>query len=311
MRDRVVEHALCDKVINPAIQPYLIYNNGASQKGKGVSFTREQFAKDLHNYYLEHGDNKGWVGLIDFSKFYDNIRHDKAREMIQPLIDDFSFQVFSTILDSFKVDVSYMTDEEYATCMERKFNSIEYYENVPKELRTGEKFMPKSLNIGNQISQSIGIFYPTAIDNYVTIVKGFKRYHRYMDDIAIIHKDRDYIRQTILEIKDEAEKLGLFINEKKTRIVRMSDTFVFLQRKYFVTDTGKVVVRITPKAVTRERRRIKAYKRILDKGTVEYPAIEQAVRSWMGTNVKCMSKIQIRNMKKLYKELFGKELRWK
>ncbi len=311
MRDRVVEHALCDKVINPAIQPYLIYNNGASQKGKGVSFTREQFAKDLHNYYLEYGDNKGWVGLIDFSKFYDNIRHDKAREMIQPLIDDFSFRVFSTILDSFKVDVSYMTDEEYATCMDRKFNSIEYYENVPKELRTGEKFMPKSLNIGNQISQSIGIFYPTAIDNYVTIVKGFKRYHRYMDDIAIIHKDRDYIRQTILEMKDEAEKLGLFINEKKTRIVRMSDTFVFLQRKYFVTDTGKVVIRITPKAVTRERRRIKAYKRILDKGTVEYPAIEQAVRSWMGTNVKCMSKIQIRNMKKLYRELFGKELRWK
>ena len=68
----------------------------------------------------------------------------------------------------------------------------------------------------------------------------------------------------------------------------MSDTFVFLQRKYFVTPTGKVVVRITPKAVTRERRKLKAYKRILDEGIIEYPDIEQAARSWMGENVKYM-----------------------
>lgn len=311
MRDRVVEHALCDRVINPAIEPYLIYNNGASQKGKGVSFTRDQFARDLHNYYLEYGDNKGWVGLVDFSKFYDNIRHDKAREMIRPLIDDFSYQVFSTILDTFMVDVSYMDDDEYASCMDRKFNSIDYYDNITREMRTGEKFMAKSLNIGNQISQSIGIFYPTAIDNYATVVKGFRRYHRYMDDIAMIHKDRDYIRETIDEMRLEAKKLGLFINDRKTRIVRMSDTFVFLQRKYFVTETGKVVIRITPRAVTRERRKIKAYKRILDRGIIEYSDAEQAVRSWMGANVKHMSKKQIQNMKELYKEQFGKELRWK
>ena len=311
MRDRVVEHALCDEVLNPAIEPYLIYNNGASQKGKGVSFTRQQFARDLHNYYLKYGSNDGWVGLIDYSKYYDNIRHDKVREMMRPIIDEFSFEVFSRILDTFRVDVSYMSDEEYAGCMERKYSSIEYYEKIPKEMRTGEKFMAKSLNIGNQISQSIGIFYPTAIDNYITNVRGFSMYHRYMDDMVLIHRDRDYIIQTINEIREESKKLGLFINDRKTHIVRMSDTFVFLQRKYFVTDTGKVVIRITPKAITRERRKLKAYKRILDKGIVTYPEIEQAAKSWMGENVKHMSKRQVSNIKELYQELFGKELRWK
>ena len=311
MRDRVVEHALCDEVLNPAIEPYLIYNNGASQKGKGVSFTRQQFARDLHNYYLKYGSNDGWVGLIDYSKYYDNIRHDKVREMTRPIIDEFSFEVFSRILDTFRVDVSYMSDEEYAGCMERKYSSIEYYEKIPKEMRTGEKFMAKSLNIGNQISQSIGIFYPTAIDNYITNVRGFSMYHRYMDDMVLIHRDRDYIIQTINEIREESKKLGLFINDRKTHIVRMSDTFVFLQRKYFVTDTGKVVIRITPKAITRERRKLKAYKRILDKGIITYPEIEQAAKSWMGENVKHMSKRQVSNIKELYQELFGKELRWK
>lgn len=311
MRDRVVEHALCDEVLNPAIEPYLIFNNGASQKGKGVSFTRDQFAKDLHNYYLKYGTNEGWVALLDFSKFYDNIRHDVAKDMIRPLIDEFHFEIFSTILDTFRVDVSYMTDEEYESCMDEKYNSVEYYETIPKSQRTGEKLMAKSLNIGNQISQSIGIFYPTPIDNYVTNVRGFTMYHRYMDDMALIHKDREYIEETIDGIRQEAKKLGLFINDRKTRIVKMSQSFVFLQRKYFVTDTGKVVIRITPKSVTRQRRRIKAYKRILDRGIVTYTDVEQAVRSWMGGNVNHMSKIQIQNMKSLYQELFGKELRWK
>ena len=311
MRDRVVEHALCDTVINPAITPYLIYNNGASRKGKGVSFTRQALVRDLHNYFLKHGNNDGWVGLIDFSKFYDNIRHDKVREMFRPLMDDFHFEIFETILDTFKVDVSYMTDEEYAVCMDHKYNSVEYYETIPKELRTGEKFMPKSLNIGNQISQSIGIFYPTPIDNFITNVKGFSMYHRYMDDMVLIHPDRDYIRETIDEVRQEAKKLGLFINDRKTHITKMSETFTFLQRKYFVTDTGKVVIRITPKAVTRERRKLKAYKRILDRGVIDYQTVENAAKSWMGANVTHMSKLQIKNIKTLYKELFGKELVWK
>ena len=30
MRDRVVRHALCDNILAPALDPYLIYNNGAS-----------------------------------------------------------------------------------------------------------------------------------------------------------------------------------------------------------------------------------------------------------------------------------------
>ena len=88
MRDRVVRHALCDTVLDKALQPYLIYNNSASQKGKGVSFARKMFERDLHNYWLQNRTNDGYVGFVDFSKFYDNIRHDKAKEMVSAKIDE-------------------------------------------------------------------------------------------------------------------------------------------------------------------------------------------------------------------------------
>lgn len=311
MRDRVVRHCLCDKVLTPALEPYLIHNNGASRKGKGVSFAREQFEKDLHNFYLEHGHNNGYVGFVDFSKFYDNIPHKGIMESIEPLIDPFSAWLLREIISTFRIDVSYMSDEEYAECMEKKFNSVRYYEEVSREMRTGEKFMEKSVDIGDQTSQDIGVFYPTQIDNYVTIVRGFRRYVRYMDDIAMIHEDRDYIRETIEGIKKEASEMGMFINDKKTRIVRMSDTFTYLQVRYFVASIGKVVKRINPRSLTRERRRLKAYKRLISKGEMTYYRVEQAYKSWMGAFTKIMSKKQIKHIKELYKELYGKEPRWK
>ncbi|MBR4719066.1 MAG: hypothetical protein IKP31_02360 [Lachnospiraceae bacterium] len=311
MRDRVVRHALCDKVLAPTLHPYMIYNNGASQEGKGIDFSRALFERDLHNYWLEHRTNEGYVCFVDFSKFYDNIHHDKIKDTICPMLDDQAAWLLSSIVDTFAIDVSYMTDEEYATCLEDKFDSIRYYNTATDKMKTGEKLMYKSVNIGDQTSQNIGIYFPSRIDNYVTIVRGFKRYGRYMDDMYMIHRDKEYIEETLHGVYKEAAELGLFINEKKTRICKLSDTFIYLQVKYFVTDTGKVVKRINPKSVTRQRRKLKAYKRMLDKGIMTYDSIMQEYKSWMGRYTRIMSKAQIKNMKALYNQLFKEDVRWK
>jgi hypothetical protein len=311
IRDRVVRHSLCDEELAEALKPYLIYNNGASQTDKGISFSRKMFEDDLHNYWLEHRTNEGYVGFIDLSKFYDNIQHEKVKKLINPKIGEFAQWLLGEILSTFEIDVSYMSDEEFLSCLEVKFDSVKYHKEISDDQRTGEKSMPKSVDIGDQVSQDIGVFFPTRLDNYAKIVRSCKRYGRYMDDIYIIGSTKEYVESVIAGIKKEAENLGLFINEKKTRVVKLSGTYKYLQVKYSLTDTGKVIKRINPKSVTRERRKIKAYKRLLDKGEMQYDDIEQAVKSWMGSFAKLMSKQQIKNMKALYKELFGKELKWK
>ena len=75
MIDKTVNHVISDELLMPSIRKYLIYDNGASQKGKGVSFTRRRFEYDLHNYFNETGSNEGYILLGDFSGFYSNIRH--------------------------------------------------------------------------------------------------------------------------------------------------------------------------------------------------------------------------------------------
>ena len=192
-----------------------------------------------------------------------------------------------------------------------KFDSIKYHETVTEDMMTGEKMMPKSADIGDQVSQDIGVFFPTRLDNYAKIVRGCKRYGRYMDDIYIIGKTREEVQSIIDGITAEAERMGMFVNEKKTRIVKMSGTYKYLQIKYSLTETGKVVKRINPQSVTRERRRLKKYKHLLDEGKMRYEDIEQSYKSWMGDYARLMSKQQVENMKSLYKQLFGKEPRWK
>lgn len=311
MRDRVVRHALCDGELSDALLPYMIYNNGASQTGKGLTFARNMFERDLHNYWLEHRTNEGFIAFVDFSKYYDNIHHSKIREMVMPLLSEEAAWLLDEIIHTFEVDVSYMTEDEYARCMDEKFNSVWYYENIPLEARTGEKFMPKSVDIGDQVSQDIGIFFPTRIDNYVKIVRGCRYYGRYMDDMYIICRSRKELQSIIAGITDEADKLGLFINPSKTHIAKLSDTYKFLQIKYSLSDSGKVIKRINPKAVTRERRRLKAYKHLMETGRMTYWDVEQSARSWMGDYHRLMSKKQIKHMKAHYNALFGKELSWK
>lgn len=74
--DRVVQRSVCDNVLVPELSKYLTYDNGASMEGKGIHFARKRLSTHLHKFYRKHKSNEGYVLLIDFSKFFDNIVHD-------------------------------------------------------------------------------------------------------------------------------------------------------------------------------------------------------------------------------------------
>lgn len=169
----------------------------------------------------------------------------------------------------------------------------------------------RGVDIGSQPSQNIGIAYPSKIDNYIKIVKGCKYYGRYTDDSYIIHKDKEFLKQLQKEIKVIANELGLIINDKKTRIVKLSQPFRILQLSYQLTETGRIIRRISPKAITRQRRKLKAYKRLLDNNRLNYEEIENIFKSWISGNYKNMSRQQITNMSQLYYDLFRRKIKWK
>ena len=302
--DRVVQRSVCDNVLIPELQRYLIYDNGASMEGKGIHFARKRLSTHLHRYYRKHKSNEGYILLIDFSKFFDNINHEPLIEAMRNKIGDTETMSFvEKLIDTFKIDVSYMTDEEYKESLNTLYNALEYAKIDEEEL-TGQKFMKKSVGIGSQISQISGVFYPTRIDNYCKIVKGMKYYGRYMDDIYIIHEDKEYLKGLLNDIQGICDELGLFINAKKTQIIKLSKGFTFLKIKYSLTDTGKVVQRVSRDSVTRMRRKLKKLRIKLDQGEIGFEDVRCAYNSWRGSVAHYDSYTTLKNMDKLFDELF-------
>lgn len=298
IRDRVSKHALCDEILTPAVQKYLIYDNSASQVGKGIDFARKRLLTHLRKYYSQHKSNDGYILLIDFSKYYDNIRHDRLMEQFEKYIHDpNALNFLRKVVDRSKVDVSYMTDEEYAGCMDTLFNSLEY-EQVDKTLRTGERYMYKHLNIGDQVAQVAGIIYPIPIDNYVKIVRGVKSYGRYMDDSYAIHESKEFLEDLLQGIIAIANELGITVNTRKTRICKLSSMWRFLQVQYSLTDTGRVIQKINPKRLTAMRRKMK--KLVYKLSEKEF---DDWFNAWMCNHYKIMSKQQRENMNTLYAQL--------
>lgn len=166
----------------------------------------------------------------------------------------------------------------------------------------------KSVNIGDQISQIIGIFYPYRIDNYVKTVRSQKFYGRYMDDWYVMSPSKEELEDILENIKRIAADYGIHINTKKTCIVKLSSTYKYLQVRYTLTSTGKVIKRINPQRVTAFRRKLKKLAALVNDNKAKYEDVENMFRSWMGGNYKLMSKETRIGLLNLFEDLFDVEI---
>ena len=86
------------------------------------------------------------------------------------------------------------------------------------------------LGIGNMTSQCLAIFYLNDMDHFIKETLKIKYYVRYQDDFLLLHPSKDYLKHCLKLLTKflESEKLQL---NKKTRIYKSTNNFVFLGRK--------------------------------------------------------------------------------
>lgn len=249
------------------------------------------------------GIDSYYGSMKKLSEFLDKSKLDAETITTAKFIIDGLFKTFET-------DVSRFSDDEiekmYYTKIDPMMNC-----GVDPKLLTGEKMLRKGVDIGTQPSQDIGIIHPYKIDNCAKIVFSIEGYGRYTDDIRAISESKERLENLLVAIKKLADEIGLILNMRKTRIARIDKPFRILQIQYWLTDTGRVVKKINPKSVTRERKKLKAYKRQLDLGKIDFATVENSFKSWIASNYKIMSRLQIDNMFKLYYSLFGRRITWK
>ena len=272
IRDRVIQKAVTQYILIPSLKPYVIYDNYASIKGRGTSFARKRFEILLRKYISKHGKD-GYIMLIDIKKYFDNIDHSILKDIVGERIKNEP--------DNIKELVNKIIDFGSST--------------------------NKGLNIGSEAPQILAVYYLNIVDTFVKIVKHVKYYGRYMDDMFVISDNKNELKSLLDGIRSQLSKLKLEINEKKTHIIKLKHGFTFLQIKYNITDTGKIIKRMSHKKVIRERRRLNAFKKRNNIGQMKRYDINNCYKSWRGCVIKDHNKCYntLRSIDNLYRKLFG------
>ena len=159
--------------------------------------------------------------------------------------------------------------------------------------------------LGSQVSQIMALVVPNLLDHYIKDQIGVKHYIRYMDDGVILSDDKEFLHQLYSEMKQICATLGLTFNDKKTKVVKVTKGFTFLKIQYRVTQTGGVVKRLTRMGTSRMRRKLKKFKKLVDRGDIALEDVYNSIQSWVAHSKIAKSYKTRRSMLRLYNQLFG------
>jgi len=129
-----------------------------------------------------------------------------------------------------------------------------------------------------------------------------------MDDWYLVCKTKEELIDIYCNICQIVEDLGIHINTKKTRIVKLCSSYKFLQVIYDLKEDGKLYKKLNPDRVVSFRRKLKKLAVKVLEGSSTYENVENTFKSWMGSYYKLLTKIQRKNLIKLYEDLFNKRV---
>lgn len=108
-KDKVVQHSLCDNVLEPAFSRTFIRDNYASQEGRGTHDGLYRLEGFMRSYYFERKAREeqrcreeglprpdpraahyadGWVLKCDITKYFYSIQHEPLKRMVRQFIHD-------------------------------------------------------------------------------------------------------------------------------------------------------------------------------------------------------------------------------
>lgn len=215
--DRIVNKCLCDNYLNPLLAKSLIYDSGATIKGKGLSFTKKRILAHLQRFYRHYGNN-GYVLKLDIKHYFETIDHDILIKKLSKKVKD-----------------------------KRLLKLIKQLVDTNKD----------GLGLGSQVSQISAMYYLNELDHYIKEKLHCKYYGRYMDDMYIFDNNPNRLLKIRKIIEEQLKKDKLILNKNKSKIYKLENGFVFCKVRYKLTNTGKIKKLITTKTFKSMDKKIK------------------------------------------------------
>ena len=229
INDRQIHKVLTKEVLVPLYTPGMIYDNGASQKGKGLHWHYKRLEEQLRWHYRRHG-LCGAVFLMDFSKFFPSAPH-------QPILARHKRLIFD---DAIRALADMVVDSAGA----------------------------EGMMLGVEPSQQEMVALPSELDNYAKAQLSIHGMGHYMDDYQFILETDLRAERTAEEVIRRAEAMGLRVNRGKSKVQDVAGPFRFCKAKFQLTESGRVTVHGCRDGMKRARRKLRYFKEQMDAGLI-------------------------------------------
>ena len=238
--DRQIHKTLCNEVLIPLYSPSMIYDNGASQKGKGLHWQFKRIKQQLGWHYRRYG-REGAVLLLDLKGFFPNASHALLYQRHRELILNPELQnLADTVI-------------QYSPCP------------------TPGRGMP----LGVEPSQQEMVALPSKIDQWIKCQARVHCAGHYMDDYYAFFPTVDEAKLMGHEIVRRFEAAGIRVNKRKCKVIPLTKPFRFCKARFTLTETGKIKVNGSRDGVKRARRKLKLFHKEFKEGKRSFFDIEQ------------------------------------
>lgn len=248
-KDRVIQRCLCDRFIVPMLSRSLVYSNSASLKGKGTSFARSRFERDMLAARARFGSDAR-VFQYDVKNYFGSIPSARAHAVLSEII-----------LKPFR-------GRTESDSMSRLLDIAALYSRESD-----------FLTLGNQVNQLAAIAYLNRLDHAFHELLGEGGAGRYMDDgyIFCSREDLPSIRRLFLA---SLESIGLQPNAKACFSSRLNRELTFLKIRFSCPD-GSPYRRLARVTLIRYRRHLKSLCTSVGSGKLPPEVVASSIASFI------------------------------
>lgn len=275
-RDRVWQRSMCNNGVYDDLTRGFIPENMACQKGKGTDLAIRTVVTMLQELHREAPGAPIWGEHLDIRKYFPSTPQEEIKALdrariTEPLFLPYLFEIIEMQQDP-------RSTEEIAA----------------------DPYGKRGTGLGSQINQLNQVALPDELDHQIKAI--CPRYIRYNDDFLLLDHSKEKILSARVTIEKWLAGKGLEMQDKGG-LFRAQDGFYFLRKKFILKESGKIIIRLHPKALAEERETLRNLKRLVDKGERSMDQVKAHYQSWIA-NAEYAGDGPIRTMDKFYTTLF-------
>ncbi len=224
-RDRIVHHFVYN-YISPIFERLFVNDTYSCRLGRGTSYGVKRL-----DYFIrscsENYKKDCYILKLDIRGYFMSIDHKILYEKVEKVLNRYR------VMEDFDVDLILRLVHQIIFHDSKKGCRVtgkkEDWQGLPKNKSLFFSEKGRGLPIGNLTSQLFGNVYLNDFDHFVVYMLDCKYYGRYVDDIVIVHPDKEYLKSIIPLLGNYLEKNNfLEIHPKKIYLQHFSKGVKFL-----------------------------------------------------------------------------------